>query len=139
MTNDWILPTTCVSVFDHFVRLALKGLIYTHTYMCVSGGRKSKFFWKIFVCTKWMFLFQISSKLVLFFIGNDSVLWHALLFLEEAVECSQTFAQFKLLLMYIYANLGKLSVFIFTRRYTLEIDLLSFFHFHSEPFKEWKL
>ena len=83
-----------------------------------------------------MFLFQISSKLLLFFIGNDSVLWHALLFLEEAVECSQTFAQFKLLLMYVYANLGKLSVFIFTRRYTLEIDLLSFFHFHSEPFKE---
>ena len=25
--NCWLLPTNCLSVFDHFVRLALKGLI----------------------------------------------------------------------------------------------------------------
>ena len=67
------------------------------------------------------------NSLILCFIGDDSVLWHALLFLEEAVECSQTFAQFKLLLMYIYAKIGKLSVFIFIMHYTQEIDVLLFF------------
>ena len=71
--------------------------------------------------------FKIMNSLILCFIGDDSILWHALLFLEEAVECSQTFAQFKLLLMYIYAKIGKLSVFIFIRHYTQEIDILLFF------------
>lgn len=38
--------------------------------------------------------------------GDDSMLWHMLLFLEEAVECSPTYAQFKLLLIFLYTKLG---------------------------------
>ena len=34
------------------------------------------------------------------------MLWHVLLLLEEAVESSPTFAQFKLLLLFLYAKLG---------------------------------
>lgn len=38
--------------------------------------------------------------------GDESMVWHILLFLEEAVESSPTFAQFKLLLFYLYSKLG---------------------------------
>ena len=33
-TNHWLLPTNCLSEFDHFVGLALKELIYLR----VEGG-----------------------------------------------------------------------------------------------------
>lgn len=38
--------------------------------------------------------------------GDNSMLWHVLLILEEAVETSPTFFQFKILLMFLYTKLG---------------------------------
>lgn len=51
------------------------------------------------------------AELLLFVVfslaGDDSLVWHILLILEEAVEKSPSFAQFKLLLMFLYYKLGR--------------------------------
>ena len=46
-------------------------------------------------------------------IGDDKMIWHVLLFIEEALESSPTSAQYKLLLNFLYSNLGKKSFFFF--------------------------
>ena len=38
--------------------------------------------------------------------GDNSMLWHVILILEEAIESSPTFVQFKLLLLFLYSGLG---------------------------------
>ncbi|XP_047142157.1 N-alpha-acetyltransferase 25, NatB auxiliary subunit isoform X1 [Hydra vulgaris] len=42
--------------------------------------------------------------------GDDKMIWHVLLFIEEALESSPTSAQYKLLLNFLYSNLGVYSV-----------------------------
>ena len=43
-------------------------------------------------------------------IGDDSMLWHIILVLEEALEKSTTNAHLKLLLVYLYGRISKSSV-----------------------------
>ena len=48
--NSWLLPTNCLSVFDHFVGLALKGLIIFGNTEFNPGPKKDKSFDKLSVC-----------------------------------------------------------------------------------------